>query len=116
MLEQFRTLATELRDHELNLLDVRDREANASFLRTQNALGLATVVGLILTALAGVGAIRDVRRRQKAEAELYLEKERAQITLASIGDGHFPQSSRHGVDRLAGRRGGGQAASGTCSR
>ena len=86
-LEQFRVLAVELKDRELNLLDVRDREANANFLRTQNALGLATVVGLMLTGFAGVGTIRDIRRRQKAEAELYLEKERAQVTLASIGDG-----------------------------
>jgi diguanylate cyclase (GGDEF)-like protein/PAS domain S-box-containing protein len=86
-LEEFRTLATELKERELSLLAARDREANANFLRTQRALALVTFVGLLLTAFAGIGTIRDIRRRQIAEAELYLEKERAQVTLASIGDG-----------------------------
>ena len=86
-LEQFRTLAGELKDRELLLLQRREQRANTDFLHTQYALGIATIVALILTACAGVGTIRDIRARKKAEAELFLEKERAQVTLASIGDG-----------------------------
>ena len=43
-LEEFRTLATELKERELSLLAARDREANASFLRTQRALAVVTLV------------------------------------------------------------------------
>jgi diguanylate cyclase (GGDEF)-like protein/PAS domain S-box-containing protein len=86
-LEQFRRVTAELKDRELHLLEARERQANDAFTRTQLALALATLLGLFLTAAAGVGTIRDIRRRQKAEADLFLEKERAQVTLASIGDG-----------------------------
>jgi diguanylate cyclase (GGDEF)-like protein/PAS domain S-box-containing protein len=86
-LEQFRTLAGELKDRERRLLELREQQANRDFIRTQYALGIATIVALILTACAGAGTIRDIRARKKAEAELFLEKERAQVTLASIGDG-----------------------------
>jgi PAS domain S-box-containing protein len=86
-LEQFRTLAGELKDRERRLLELREQQANRDFIRTQYALGIATILALILTACAGAGTIRDIRARRKAEAELFLEKERAQVTLASIGDG-----------------------------
>ena len=86
-LEQFRTIAGELKDRELQLLELREQKANRDFLRTQYALGIATILALILTACAGVGTIRDIRARKKAEAELFIEKESAQVTLASIGDG-----------------------------
>ena len=86
-LEQFRALAVEFRDREVVLLNERELQARQDFLYTQFALGIATLVAFILTSSAGFGTIRDLRARKKAEAELFLEKERAQVTLASIGDG-----------------------------
>ncbi len=86
-LEAFRQLATNMKDTELRLLDQREEQTSQDFLTTQNALSAATILALILTASAGLGTVRDIRRRKKAEAELFLEKERAQVTLASIGDG-----------------------------
>ncbi|MEO8185693.1 MAG: diguanylate cyclase, partial [Deltaproteobacteria bacterium] len=86
-LEQFRQLAALLKDRELQLLQVREQQSNRDFTLTQSALALATVLGLIITASAGFGTVRDIRRRRKAEAELFLEKEHAHVTLASIGDG-----------------------------
>jgi diguanylate cyclase (GGDEF)-like protein/PAS domain S-box-containing protein len=86
-LDAFRQIATNMKDSELRLLDKREEQASQDFLTTQNALAGATILALILTASAGLGTVRDIRRRKKAEAELFLEKERAQVTLASIGDG-----------------------------
>ncbi len=86
-LEAFRQIATNMKDTELQLLGQRETQAGQDFLTTQNALAGATILALILTASAGLGTVRDIRRRKKAEAELFLEKERAQVTLASIGDG-----------------------------
>ncbi len=76
-----------MKNRELTLLDQREARANSDFEWTQYALIGATLVALILTALAGFGTIRDIRRRKKAESELFIEKEHAQVTLASIGDG-----------------------------
>jgi diguanylate cyclase (GGDEF)-like protein/PAS domain S-box-containing protein len=86
-LEQFRRVTGALKDGELQLLEAREQQANDAFKRTQLALAAATLLALVLTAAAGLGTLRDIRRRQKAEADLFLEKERAQVTLASIGDG-----------------------------
>jgi diguanylate cyclase (GGDEF)-like protein/PAS domain S-box-containing protein len=87
VLEEFRQLTTGMKDSELRLLDEREAQASDDFLRTQYGLAVATILALVLTASAGLGTVRDIRRRKKAEAELFLEKERAQVTLASIGDG-----------------------------
>lgn len=86
-LEAFRVLAVDMKEQEVALLDHREEQANTAFRQTQYGLAGATGLALILTVSAGIGTVRDIRRRKKAEAELYLEKERAQVTLASIGDG-----------------------------
>ncbi len=86
-LEQFRRLATDMKERELALLDQREENTSSAFLSTQYWLAGATLLALILTTSAGIGTVRDMRRRKRAEAELFLEKERAQVTLASIGDG-----------------------------
>ena len=86
-LEQFQKLATILKNRELQLLRVREQRSDVDFTLTQGALALATLLGLIITASAGFGTVRDIRARRKAEADLFLEKEHAQVTLASIGDG-----------------------------
>ena len=86
VVDDFHELADALKERELRLLKVRGQEAARKFTLTEAALLLATLAGLIITASAGIGTIIDVRKRRRAEAELFLEKERAQVTLASIAD------------------------------
>jgi len=59
-------------------------EASAA---TRNSLLLIAVVGLLLLAMGGAIAIAITRRVTRTESELELEKELAQVTLHSIGDG-----------------------------
>jgi len=74
------------KSEELRLLTIRDVDSKGS--RRQSTLGLivATVMGLVITAAAGWSVQRDNRRRKLAEEALFTEKERAQVTLNSIGD------------------------------
>jgi len=63
-----------------------------------------------LTAWQGQPAIivivRDIASRKRAEAELFREKERAQVTLESIGDGVITTDVAGRIDYLkSGRRG-----------
>lgn len=86
-LEDFRSITTDMKERELALLDQREEQASEAFQHTQYWLAGVTIVAFLLTVCAGLGTVRDIRRRKQAEAELFLEKERAQVTLASIGDG-----------------------------
>ncbi len=47
-----------------------------------------------------VSLIRDITKRKKAEAEVWLEKERAQVTLESIGDAVITTDVRGNVEYL----------------
>ncbi|MBP1759861.1 MAG: domain S-box/diguanylate cyclase protein [Firmicutes bacterium] len=47
-----------------------------------------------------ISLIRDISKRKKAEAEVWLEKERAQITLESIGDAVITTDVRAHVEYL----------------
>ena len=85
--QEFRELAGKLKNEELRLLDQRMQRSNEYFALTEVALAVATLLGVIIAASAGIGVIRDTYRRRKAEADLFEEKERAQVTLGSIGDG-----------------------------
>ncbi len=75
-----------LRSHELMLLEQRLKRAQGSFALTQWMLLCGTAIGLAIITFASAGAIRDNRKRRIAEEELFVEKERAQITLSSIGE------------------------------
>ena len=59
-------------------------EASAA---TRSSLLLIAVVGVLLLAMGGAIAIAITRRVTRTESELELEKELAQVTLHSIGDG-----------------------------
>jgi diguanylate cyclase (GGDEF)-like protein/PAS domain S-box-containing protein len=86
VMDEFRGLAATFKNRELKLLQRREQRSGIDFARTQMLLALGTLLGLVITVSAGLGTLRDLRRRKKAEADLYLEKELAQVTLASIGD------------------------------
>ena len=86
VMDDFHELADVLKERELRLLEVRAGKSDRNFTLTETALALATLLGLIITASAGIGTVIDMRKRRQAEAELFVEKERAQVTLDSIGD------------------------------
>ena len=82
----FRNAVNGMKARERELLEQRDAALSADLSRTQWFLIIGTLVGGIVTLSAGIGTIMDMRRRIQAEAALALEKERAQVTLQSIGD------------------------------
>ncbi|MEK7303754.1 MAG: PAS domain S-box protein, partial [Pseudomonadota bacterium] len=47
-----------------------------------------------------IAIVRDIARRKRAEAELFREKERAQVTLESIGDGVITTDVEGRIDYL----------------
>jgi diguanylate cyclase (GGDEF)-like protein/PAS domain S-box-containing protein len=72
---------------EENLLATRRENAKRHNTLSKTILVAGTLVGIIITASAGIGVISDVYRRRRAEAALFIEKERAEVTLRSIADG-----------------------------
>jgi len=77
-------------DHFMQLLNLQKQiidEATIKTAQEQKAakdLGTSLMLFLLFTAI--IGAIYVIYRSARQESELYLEKERAQITLKSIGD------------------------------
>jgi diguanylate cyclase (GGDEF)-like protein/PAS domain S-box-containing protein len=82
----FRAAVNGMKRRESELLTAREDALSSDLSRTQLLLVLGTLIGMIITTAAGIGTIIDMRRRIRAEAALALEKERAQVTLQSIGD------------------------------
>ena len=82
----FESLVGQLRSEELRLLAIRDADAKRSVSQTNIILILGTVLGLIITGGAGWTVQCDNSRRESAEEALFGEKERAEVTLNSIGD------------------------------
>jgi diguanylate cyclase (GGDEF)-like protein/PAS domain S-box-containing protein len=69
--------------------------------RTQTILEVVLVVAAALLVVAGVVvSARIVRRSEEAEAELYAEHDRAQVTLESIGDAVITTDERGRIDYL----------------
>ena len=71
---------------EWRMLTIRDLDSQRTHREATFSLILATVLGLVITAAAGWTVHRDNRRRERAEEALFAEKERAHVTLNSIGD------------------------------
>ncbi|WP_088347201.1 MULTISPECIES: EAL domain-containing protein [Rhodomicrobium] len=76
----------QFRGEELRLLALRTADARRHSLWSNIVLGLGTGLGLLITAGAGWRVLRDNAERHRAEEALFAEKERAEVTLASIGD------------------------------
>lgn len=72
----------------MDLQQVREREAAASATSSyRSALLLMGLLGLVAVALGALIALYVMRRTVLTEQALFQEKERAQVTLDSIGDG-----------------------------
>jgi len=76
-----------MKEHERRLLRARQQTVERYDALTKYIVLIGTLLGLIITAGAGIGVIRDNQRRRRAEVALYVEKELAQVTLSSIGEG-----------------------------
>jgi diguanylate cyclase (GGDEF)-like protein/PAS domain S-box-containing protein len=83
---EFEAAVGQLRDTELQLLVQRDAEATSRSIQTKIILIFGTVIGVLVAVGAGIGVHRDILKRQVAEEALSEEKDRAQVTLDSIGD------------------------------
>ena len=69
--------------------------------QTQMILEVALVVAAALLVVVGVGVSwRIVRRSEEAEAELFAERDRAHVTLESIGDAVITTDERGRIDYL----------------
>jgi diguanylate cyclase (GGDEF)-like protein/PAS domain S-box-containing protein len=85
-MDDFQGAVREMQDEELHLLVLRDKDAKQRLGQAKTVLILGTVVGLLIAAAAGKSVQRDSSRRGLAEDALFVEKERAQVTLNCIGD------------------------------
>jgi PAS domain S-box-containing protein len=70
IMEDFQTLIGQMQDEELRLLVAREGAAKRRFRLTETALILGTVLGLLITCLAGWSAQRDYSARSLAEEAL----------------------------------------------
>jgi diguanylate cyclase (GGDEF)-like protein/PAS domain S-box-containing protein len=86
LMNDFMSLVDGAKIEELRLLTMRDADSQRSQRQAKFGLILTTVLGLVVTAGAGWSVQRDNRRRKLAEEALFAEKERAEVTLNSIGD------------------------------
>jgi len=76
----------QMESEESQLLLLRTAEAQRHLKQTKIVLVLGTILGLLITCAAGWSVEHDQSRRTLAEEALFIEKERAQVTLNSIGD------------------------------
>jgi diguanylate cyclase (GGDEF)-like protein/PAS domain S-box-containing protein len=83
---EFLVVVDAAKSEELRLLAIRDADSQMSQRRAKFGLMFGTVLALLITAAAGWSVRRDSLRRGQVEEALFAEKERAQVTLDSIGD------------------------------
>jgi diguanylate cyclase (GGDEF)-like protein/PAS domain S-box-containing protein len=86
LMTDFLSVVDGAKSEELRLLTIRDADSQRTKPQAKFGLILTTVLGLVVTAGAGWSVQRDDRRRKLAEEALFAEKERAEVTLNSIGD------------------------------
>ena len=86
IMTEFLGVARQFQETELKFLSQRDEDATLRFHQSRIALVLGSLLGLGITISAGWGVKRDSQKRGLAEAALFIEKDRALVTLNSMGD------------------------------
>jgi diguanylate cyclase (GGDEF)-like protein/PAS domain S-box-containing protein len=86
LFDEYRGVISEMEAEETRLLLLRDVDAKGRLDETRNLLILGTALGLLIAVAASRSVQRDSSGRGLAEDALFLEKERAQVTLNCIGD------------------------------
>lgn len=84
--DKYREVILQMQGEEMQLLALRSAEAKKRSGETKAVLIFGTILGLLIAAAASGSVQRDSSRRALAEDALFVEKERAQVTLNSIGD------------------------------
>ena len=82
----YKSIILEMQDEELRLLALREGDVKRHLGQSQFVLMLGLVLGSLITGVAGWSVQRGNSTRERAEQALFDEKERAQVTLNSIGD------------------------------
>jgi diguanylate cyclase (GGDEF)-like protein/PAS domain S-box-containing protein len=99
VMDEYRDVIREMQDQELQLLVLRDADAKRRLGQTKAILIFGSVLGVLIAVAAGWSvqrdnsgrrlaeeALRNMTDRKTAEDALFIEKERASVTLNSIGD------------------------------
>jgi PAS domain S-box-containing protein len=86
IMDDFQTLIGQMQDEELRLLVVREGDAKRRFRQTETVLILGTVLGLLITCLAGWSAHRDYSARGLAEQALSDSEEKYRRLIHSVQD------------------------------
>jgi diguanylate cyclase (GGDEF)-like protein/PAS domain S-box-containing protein len=86
IMDQYRHVIREMQSEELRLLVLREADAHRRLAQGTVILDVGSILGLLITVAAGWTVHRDSNKRGLAEDALFAEKERAQVTLNSIGD------------------------------
>jgi PAS domain S-box-containing protein len=86
IMDDFQALIGQMQDEEFRLLVVREGEAKRRFRQTETALILGTVLGLLITCLAGWSAYRDYSARGLAEQALRDSEEKYRRLIHGVQD------------------------------
>jgi diguanylate cyclase (GGDEF)-like protein/PAS domain S-box-containing protein len=86
VMAEFQAVLRVMQGEELRLLVIRNADAQQRLAQTKSILIFGTLLGLSPATAASWQVQRDSSRRGAAEEALFLEKERAQVTLNCIGD------------------------------
>jgi signal transduction histidine kinase len=76
---EFQVIVTQMQDEELRLLALRNADVKRSFRETRAILLFGTILGLLITSVAGWSVQRFNSRRALDEQALLEEKERAEV-------------------------------------
>ncbi|MGD0404873.1 MAG: EAL domain-containing protein [Candidatus Acidiferrales bacterium] len=86
IMDEFQRVLREMQDEELGLLALRSADLQRRLAQSKAVLIFGVGLSLLLATAASWSVQRASSRRGVAEDALFLEKERAQVTLNSIGD------------------------------
>jgi PAS domain S-box-containing protein len=82
----FQTMAGSMRDEELRLLVLRRAETERGLNRTRSILIVGTLLGILVSGIAGWSALRDSARREAAERVLEESEEKYRLLLDGVQD------------------------------
>jgi diguanylate cyclase (GGDEF)-like protein/PAS domain S-box-containing protein len=86
IMDEYGNLIRAMQNEELRLLVFRDADSKRRLRQTKTLLIVGSLLGLFIGAAASWSVRRDISKRKLAEEALFVERERAQVTLNCIGD------------------------------